>query len=56
MFGPAEYFLVAIFGLTAIAAVSFGALLRGLAAGIFGLFVATISVDNMTPSHGFHMA
>ena len=48
LFGPAEYFLVAILGLTAIAAVSFGALLRGLAAGMFGLFVATIGVDNMT--------
>ena len=48
LFGPAEYFLVAILGLTAIAAVSFGALLRGLAAGMFGLFVSTIGVDNMT--------
>ncbi len=48
LFGPSEYFLVAILGLTAIAAVSFGALMRGLAAGMFGLFVATIGVDNMT--------
>ena len=48
LFGPAEYFLVAILGLTAIAAVSFGALLRGLAAGMLGLFIATIGVDNMT--------
>jgi len=48
LFGPAEYFLVAILGLTAIAAVSFGALLRGLAAGMVGLFIATIGVDNMT--------
>ena len=48
LFGPAEYFLVAILGLTAIAAVSFGALMRGLAAGMFGLFCATIGVDNMT--------
>lgn len=48
LFGPAEYFLVAILGLTAIAAVSFGALLRGLAAGMFGLFASTIGVDTMT--------
>lgn len=48
LFGPAEYFLVAILGLTAIAAVSFGALLRGLAAGMFGLFVSTVGVDSMT--------
>ena len=47
-FGPAEYFLVAILGLTAIAAVSFGFLLRGLIAGLFGLFVSTIGVDAMT--------
>jgi putative tricarboxylic transport membrane protein len=47
-FGPAEYFLVAILGLTAIAAVSFGALMRGLAAGMAGLFIATVGVDNMT--------
>ncbi len=47
-FGPAEYFLVAILGLTAIAAVSFGSLLRGLIAGMFGLFVSTIGVDALT--------
>ena len=45
LFGPAEYFLVALLGLTAIAAVSFGAVLRGLIAGLFGLFVSTIGVD-----------
>ena len=48
LFGPAEFFLVAILGLTAIAAVSFESLLRGLAAGMFGLFVSTIGVDTMT--------
>lgn len=47
-FGPVEFFLVAILGLTAIAAVSFESLLRGLAAGMFGLFVSTIGVDTMT--------
>ena len=44
-FGPSEFFLVAILGLTAIAAVSFGAVLRGLIAGLFGLLVSTIGVD-----------
>ena len=48
LFGPAEFFLVAILGLTAIAAVSFESLLRGLAAGMFGLFVSTVGVDTMT--------
>ncbi len=47
-FGPSEYFLVALLGLTAIAAVSFGAILKGLIAGLFGLFVSTIGVDAMT--------
>ena len=45
LFGPAEYFLVAILGLTAIATVSFGSVLRGLIAGLLGLFLSTFGVD-----------
>ncbi len=45
LFGPSEFFVVALLGLTAIAAVSFGAVMRGLIAGLFGLFVSTIGVD-----------
>lgn len=48
LFGPAEYFVVALLGLTAIAAVSFGAVLKGLIAGLFGLLVSTIGVDAAT--------
>ncbi len=48
LFGPSEYFVVALLGLTAIAAVSFGAVLRGLIAGLFGLFVSTIGIDAAT--------
>ncbi len=44
-FGPAEYFLVAILGLTAIAAVSFGSLYKGLVSGLLGLFLSTFGVD-----------
>lgn len=44
-FGPAEYFLVALLGLTSIAAVTFGAVFRGLVAGLFGLLLATFGVD-----------
>lgn len=45
LFGPSEFFVVALLGLTAIAAVSFGSVLKGLIAGLFGLLVSTIGVD-----------
>jgi len=45
LFGPAEFFVVALLGLTAIAAVSFGAVLKGLIAGLIGLLISTIGVD-----------
>lgn len=45
LIGPAEYFLVAILGLTAIATVSFGSVLRGLIAGLLGLFLSTFGID-----------
>ena len=45
LFGPSEFFVVALLGLTAIAAVSFGAVLKGLIAGLFGLLVSTVGVD-----------
>ena len=48
LFGPSEYFVVALLGLTAIAAVSFGAVIKGLIAGLFGLFVSTIGIDAAT--------
>lgn len=44
-FGPAEYFLVAILGLTAIASVSFGSLYKGLISGLLGLFLSTFGID-----------
>ena len=43
-FGPAEYFALALFGLTIIASVG-GSLLKGLIMGLVGLFVATIGMD-----------
>lgn len=45
LFGPAEYFLVAILGLTAIASVSFGSVFKGLLSGAFGLLISTIGID-----------
>lgn len=47
-FGSAEYFWLAIFGLTIIAGVSSASLLKGLLAGAFGLVIATIGLDPIT--------
>ena len=44
-FGPSEFFLVALLGLSSIAAVTFGALFRGLIAGLFGMMISTFGVD-----------
>lgn len=41
-FGSPEYFLVALFGISLIAIVSQGAIVKGLVAGAFGLLVSTI--------------
>lgn len=45
LFGPSEYFLVAILGLTAIASVAFGSVLKGLLSGLLGLFLSTFGID-----------
>ncbi len=44
-FGPAEYFMLAIFGLTIIGSLSSGNLVKGLIAGAVGLFISTIGLD-----------
>ena len=44
-FGPPEYFLLAIFGMTIIAALSEKALVKGFLAGFFGLLIGTIGMD-----------
>ncbi|HSO06590.1 MAG TPA: tripartite tricarboxylate transporter permease [Pelomicrobium sp.] len=43
-FGPVEYFWLAVFGLTLIAALSEGSTLRGLIGGCVGLLLGTIGV------------
>ena len=43
-FGPVEYFWLAIFGLTLIASLSEGSVLRGLIGGCVGLLLGTIGV------------
>ncbi len=47
-FGPAETMSLALLGLTAIAALSRGSLIKGLIAGLFGLSIATIGNDPIT--------
>ncbi|MCT4371631.1 tripartite tricarboxylate transporter permease [Yangia mangrovi] len=47
-FGPAEFFALGVFGLVIIASVSSGSMLRGLVAGLLGLFLATVGSDPMT--------
>lgn len=52
-FGPAETFALAIFSLTCIASVSEGALVKGLLAGIAGLFVSVIGQDAISGESRF---
>ncbi len=47
-FGPSEYFLVGLFGLSVIISLSSGAYLKGLIAGFLGLLIATTGMDNFT--------
>lgn len=47
-FGPSEYFLVGLFGLSVIISVSSDSYLKGLIAGAFGLLIATTGMDNFT--------
>lgn len=47
-FGPAEYFALSIFGLVIIASVASGSMIKGLIAGLLGLFAATVGMDPIT--------
>lgn len=47
-FGPPEYFSLVVLGLVALAAVSGSSVLKGLAAGVAGLVLATIGIDPQT--------
>lgn len=44
-FGPPEYFLLAIFGLTVIASLSTGSFLKSIISGFFGLFIGAVGLD-----------
>ncbi len=44
-FGSAEYFMIALFGLSMMVAVSGGDVLKGLLLGVVGIFLSTIGID-----------
>ena len=44
-FGPAEFFTLAIFGLSVIISISGKSLTKGLMSGFFGLLIATVGMD-----------
>ncbi|GKH51899.1 C4-dicarboxylate ABC transporter permease [Eubacteriales bacterium] len=48
MFGPGEYFMVAIFGLTIISSLCNGGVVKGLFCAAFGLAISCIGVDTQT--------
>jgi len=53
--GPAEYFLLALFGLTAIAAVSAKSLTKGLISGGIGIMISTIGYHPLVGKPRFAM-
>lgn len=53
LFGPAEYFTLAILGLTLIATLAQGDWIKGLISGILGLLLATVGLDIVTAQSRF---
>ncbi|MDR1776429.1 MAG: tripartite tricarboxylate transporter permease [Desulfovibrio sp.] len=47
-FGSPEYFALAFFGLTVVASLTSGAILKGIISCLIGLFIATIGIDPVT--------
>lgn len=54
-FGPPEMFALVVFGLTMMVGVSSGRVIKGLAAGAFGLLLATVGRDPITGDARFTM-
>lgn len=53
LFGPAEYFALAVFGLSVIAGVSNNSIFKGLIGACIGLFIATVGVDAISGTSRF---
>ena len=48
MFGPAEYFWVAVFGLSILVSLSEGSIIKGVISGLLGLFLSLVGMDPNT--------
>jgi putative tricarboxylic transport membrane protein len=55
LFGPPEFFLIAVLGLVLVATTSRGKMLRALVAGALGLMIASIGYSDVTGSERFTM-
>lgn len=53
LFGPAEYFALAVFGLSVIAGVSNNSIFKGLIGACIGLFMASIGIDSISGTSRF---
>ncbi len=53
LFGPAEYFALAVFGLSVIAGVSNNSMLKGFIGACIGIFVSMIGMDSISGSARF---
>ncbi|MCQ2437567.1 MAG: tripartite tricarboxylate transporter permease [Clostridia bacterium] len=53
LFGPAEYFALAVFGLSVIAGVSNNSIFKGLIGACIGLFMATVGIDSISGTTRF---
>lgn len=52
-FGPFEFFALVVFGLTIMISISSKSLIKGILAGLFGLFLATVGHEPITPDARF---
>jgi putative tricarboxylic transport membrane protein len=47
-FGPAEYFSLGVFGLTIVVSLSSESCIKGLIAGVLGILLSTVGIDNVS--------
>ncbi|MCG5501332.1 tripartite tricarboxylate transporter permease [Ectothiorhodospira lacustris] len=55
-FGPAEMFWVAVLGITVLASMGTGSVVKGLFAGAFGIWISMIGISTTTGTHRFVFA
>lgn len=53
MFGSPEYFLISLLGISMIAIVARGSILKGIISGMFGLLIATVGIAPMIPQQRY---